>query len=80
MATRTGLSYVEVLLTPKQSALNTYKFICGDLAEGLNYGIQLENANTCMESIGSNFRFDSVPDARTFVNKFYSEWRNLNGH
>ena len=69
-----SLSYTKIQLTPKESAINKYRFICRDLAEGLNYGVELELANASLEAIGSNFRFDSAPNARTFANKFYEEW------
>lgn len=65
----------EIELSSKEKAVESYKFMCRDLEEGLVYGVNLESANKNMEAIGSSFRFTKALNSREFCEKFYKEYK-----
>jgi hypothetical protein len=70
-----SIKYKEVKLTPLDEAIGTYKFICQDLAEGLDYGVLEELYNKSMEAIGSPLRISVTVSSGKFAEDFYSEFK-----
>lgn len=71
---------IPVTLSPKESAIMTYNYVCADLREGIVYGVAKELYNTSMEAIGSPKRVGKNEGItnRMFANDFYEEWKRLN--
>lgn len=68
------IKYKEVKLTPLQEVATTYEFLCGDLHEGLIYGVSDEIKAKCEKVIGDELGEKvelNAANSRTFVEDLY---------
>ncbi len=70
----------EVKLTPEQAAIELYRFICADLAEGLEYQVSVKVYNDNMKAVGSSRRTESPVNSRKFAEDLYRDTRKIERH